>query len=310
MLERLRIGWRHLIGGNPLEAKNSVGHAGRFSFAAACAGLLVLTSLLAMPAFAVAKGGAAPSRMVSTNVCTDQYAMLIAGEGQLLSVSHLASDPHASVMVEAAKAYKTNHGRAEEIFLMQPDLVLAGTYTARATVELMRRLGFRVELFEPVKDFSDVREQMVRIGKLLGREERAAELVAQLDAGLAAADGVASGKTAVAWSANSYAAGAGTFTDATMQAAGLTNPLAEQGIRGGGRVPLEVLLTVKPDLVITSATPYDAPARAQGNLRHQAFHDAFGGERQIGIPDAYWTCGTPFTLEAIRILRDAAGAAQ
>jgi iron complex transport system substrate-binding protein len=79
------------------------------------------------------------------NVCTDQLAMLIAGEGQLHSVSALASDPRTSAMAGEARAFPANHALAEEIFLMQPDLVLAGTFSARATVGLLRRLGFRVE---------------------------------------------------------------------------------------------------------------------------------------------------------------------
>lgn len=60
-------------------------------------------------------------------------------------------------MVEAAKAYPPNEGLAEEIYLMQPDLVLAGSFTSRATVEMLQRLGVRVELFEPIYGLDDPR---------------------------------------------------------------------------------------------------------------------------------------------------------
>lgn len=269
--------------------------------------ILAALALTGLACAAPARAEPPPARVVSINVCTDQYAMLIAGEGQLHSVSHLASDPYSSAMVEAAKVFAVNHGLAEEVFLMRPDLVLAGTYTARATVDLLRRLGFRVELFDPVSDFDDVREQMTRIGALLQRGERAAELVAELDAGLADLATGATGKTAISWSSNSYATGAGTFTDAVMQAAGLTNVLAERGVYGGARVPLETLLAEKPDLVVTGAVAYDRPALAQENFSHPAFRGYFGADRRVSVPDAYWICGAPFTLEAVRILRGAAG---
>lgn len=248
-----------------------------------------------------------PVRVVSINVCTDQLAMLIAGKDQLVSVSHLAADPHSSAMVAEAAAYKANHGLAEEVFLMRPDLVLAGTYTARATVELLRRLGFRVEEFAPANDFNDIREDIERIGQLLHREERAAELLGEVDAGLAELAALPpSAKSAISWSSNSYATGAGTLGDAVMRAAGLSNMAAARGIVGGARVPLETLLAARPDLVVTGATAYDRPALAQENFSHPAFRAFTAGGGRVAVPDPLWICGAPFTLEAARILRRAA----
>lgn len=247
-----------------------------------------------------------PARVVSINVCTDQLAMLIASEGQLVSVSHLAADPHSSAMAGEAAGYPANHGLAEEVFLMRPDLVLSGAYTARATVALLRRLGFHVEDFAPANDFDDVRNDIERIGKLLHREERAAELLAELDAGLAELAALpASEKSAISWSSNSYATGAGTLGDAVMQAAGLKNMAAERGITGGARVPLEMLLAERPDLVVTGSTAYDRPALAQENFSHPAFRAFTKDGGRASVPDALWICGAPFTLEAARILRRA-----
>lgn len=271
-------------------------------------GLLLGLALAGLTAAGAAAAQEPPRRVVSINVCTDQLAMLIAEPGQLHSVSHLATDPHSSAMVEEARSYVVNHGLAEEIFLMRPDLVLAGTYTARATVDLLRRLGFRVEPFAPVNDFADISEQIERIGALLGREERAAVLVAELDAGLAElASASPSGKIAASYSSNSYTTGAGTLTDSVMDAAGLRNMATEQGIEGGARIPLEMLLAARPDLIVTGTVAYDSPALAQENFSHPAFRAYADRGRSVSVPDRYWVCGAPFTLEAARILRRAAG---
>src|SRR5690606_17107712 len=153
-------------------------------------------------------------RVVSMNVCTDQLAMLIAGPGQLHAVSMLARDPNSSVMAKEAQGFAVNHALAEEIFLMEPDLVLAGTFSSRATVGLLRRLGIHVEEFAPARSFDDIRDNIVRIGALLDRQERAGELVAELDAGLAALSAApASGRSIALYDANSYTTGTGTLAN-------------------------------------------------------------------------------------------------
>ncbi|MEQ8452165.1 MAG: ABC transporter substrate-binding protein [Nitratireductor sp.] len=255
---------------------------------------------------ATAHAASAPKRVVSMNLCTDQLAMLIADEDQLHSVSHLAADPGASVLAGRAGAYVVNHGLAEEIFLMRPDLVIAGTYTTRTTVALLRRLGFRVEEFAPETGFDDIRQNIARMGAILGRRDRAAALTAALDAGLAAlAASPAEGAVAV-YSSNSYTVGPGSLADAVIAETGLDNIAAAMGISGAGRLPLESLIAADPDLVVTGAQRFDDPALAQENFRHPAFRAFARQTAEVDIPDKYWLCGAPFTLIAARILKRAA----
>lgn len=272
------------------------------ALARALAASLVLTTIFPISAF----GGEPPAqRVVSMNLCTDQLAMLIAAPGQIESVSFLASEKGTSMLIEEAAQYRPNHGQAEEVFLMQPDLVLAGTYTAQATVGLLKELGFRVEQFEPENSFDDVRTNLVRMGKLLGREQRAAELVAELDKGLAelaAAKGPP--KNAALYYANSYTSGSGTLADAIVKAAGLDNLGEQLGFKGMARLPLELLVYADPDLIIEGDSQYSAPALAKENFSHPALQGLSG--RIVKISDEYTICGAPFTLEASRILQRAA----
>ena len=110
-----------------------------------------------------------PARVVSLNLCTDQMAMLLAPEA-LVALSPIARDPTSSPMAAEAENYPITDGTAEDIFLMAPDLVLAGSYSERATVDLLRRLGIRVEEFAPPQSLEDMKVQMRRMGTLLGRE--------------------------------------------------------------------------------------------------------------------------------------------
>lgn len=248
-----------------------------------------------------------PKRVVSVNLCTDQMAMLIADEGQLYSVSYLASDAGSSVLAEQAGKYAINHGLAEEIFLMQPDLVIAGTFSTRTTVDLLRRLGFRVEEFAPENSFADVRANLLRMGAILAREQRAAELVAELDRGLARlAASTVTQKSVALYYANSYTSGSGTLADAIVKVSGLRNIGDALGFAGTVRLPLELLLLADPDLVVAEDNRYEAPALAQENFIHPAFKAIASGDHTVAVPSKYTICGAPFTLEAARMLQDAA----
>lgn len=272
-------------------------------------------SMMVRAAFAVlfiactgnAEATEAPKRVVSLNVCTDQLAMLIAGEGQLHSVSNLAADPNSSVLAEQAKDYVINHGLAEEVFLMHPDLVLAGTYTTRTTVGLLRRLGVRVEEFTPESSIGDIRANMARMGEMLGRQERAGELIAEFDQGLADLAANPPPRRSVAlYEPNGYTSGAGTLVDAIVAAAGLENIADRFGLVGTVQLPLELLVLAAPDLLVGGWDGHGAPALAEQIFMHPAYRALLGSADGVTVPAPYTICGAPFTLEAARRLQAAA----
>lgn len=251
---------------------------------------------------------AAPQRVVSMNLCTDQLAMLMASEGQLLSVSHLARDPGGSVLFEEAKRYAVNHGLAEEIFMMRPDLVVAGTFTNRASVAMLRRLGFRVEEFPPSYSFAEIRDQIRRMGKLLEREARAEELVQELNRRLTETtlrDPTRRPLAALQY-ANNYTSGTNTLASEGVERAGLENLGARLGLQGTVRLPLEVLVMSAPNLIVGSVRQWARPALAYQTFEHPALRAVVHGRELAFIPDKYWICGAPFTAEAVKILTEKA----
>ena len=87
---------------------------------------------------------AAPQKIVSLNLCTDQLLMLLADPDQIASLSKIVDDPNVSFLAEKSAEFKKNRGDAEEIFMNSPDLVVAGVYTEKATVQILQLLGVRV----------------------------------------------------------------------------------------------------------------------------------------------------------------------
>lgn len=265
--------------------------------AATLAVLLASVALFFAPQPAVS---AAPKRVVSINLCTDQLAMLIADQGQLLSVSILATDPRSSAMVEAAAAYPANHGLAEEIYLMQPDLVLAGRFSARASVEMLERLSIPVEIFDPAYSLDDVTDRLRQMGVVLGRQDHAEAMIADFKADLASyRTEVAARPRAALYYANGYTAGDKTLAGQILTTAGLANIAAEAGFDAAGFLPLEVLAMAQPDTVITSR-PYPGGSRSEEIMRHPVIEELRRARPESSVTDSDWVCGTPFVLRAIK----------
>lgn len=267
-------------------------------FAARSRALALALAALAGAGASSAAAQEAPRRVVSVNACTDQLAMLIADEDQLRSVSWLAADPRVSAMAADAAAFPLNRGRAEEVFLLRPDLVIAGAYTGRASADMLRRLGVRVETFEPAARLEDVAAHLRRMGELLGRTERAEAIAADFEVRLARLrTEIERRPRAALYYANGYTAGDRSLAGQILVAAGLSNVASGAGFPDGGTMPLELLVTAAPDLLV-EGEPYPGASRAEAILEHPALSALRGAERGR-LADSDWTCGTPFVLRAV-----------
>ena len=267
--------------------------------------------IAATVALGLASGAAAmPARVVSMNLCTDQLAMLLAAPGQLVSVSFLAADPLSSAMVTEAAAYPKNHGQAEEVFLMHPDLVLAGTYTTRASVDLLRRLGVQVAVIDAPTSLDGVGGAMRAVGAALGRNAEADAMTDRFDADLAAlrARALPPDRAAI-YAPRGFTSGPGTIADDILRAAGFRNVAADAGITGYARLPLERLVLAAPDALVT-AQHYPGASRPEAILSHPVLRDMLAriGPPQVAGPD--WDCGTPKLIGAIAALQAAHPAAR
>ena len=255
-------------------------------------------ALAVLVASAIPVWADAPARVVSMNLCTDQLAMMLAAPGQLVSVSHLASEVQSSSMVEEARAYPMNRGQVEQVFLMRPDLVLAGTYTQVATVDLLRRLGVDVVQVPPATSLTEAVEQLRLVGRALGQEAKADAMADAFASEIAAARFDGSPRTAAFYYPNGYTTGSGTLANEVLELTGFTNIGATSGVTGGGILPLERLVMAGPELIVTSER-YPGASRSEDILVHPALRAV---QARAGVEltsDADWVCGTPHLMRAI-----------
>lgn len=255
---------------------------------------------------ALTMGGAAlaaPQRVVSMNLCTDLLAMMVSGPDQVVSVTYISHDPRSSPMAEEAAKYGVNHGLAEEIYLLKPDLVIAGEYSTATTTALLKRLGIPVVVFPVENDFEGMRANITAMGELLGRQEKAADLLREFDADLAAitAQGPPSHSAALYY-ADGFTAREDSLASRIIEAAGFSNIASSAGLTGGGVLPLEALVMAHPDLLIRGK--HYGTSRAEDVLSHPALRFLTGHEQPV-LADSDWSCGTPHILRAINGINEA-----
>ena len=266
---------------------------------------------LASGALAAAFADAAaakPERIVSLNICTDQLLLLLVEPERIASLSFFARDPEYSALAARAHGLRTNQGSIEEILPLAPDLVLAGTFTTRATVFLLRRLGYRVVEVPPETSFAEARANIGRVAAAVGEPTRGEALIAELDRALGEVRAAAQKPLAAFYWANGFTSGRGTLANAVAEHAGFSNLAAVRGVRGIAQLPLERLLAAEPDLVILGRR-HDGAALANETFLHPALRHFLQARTTASVPDSLWVCGTPLLAEAAARLAAARDAA-
>ncbi|MES9858052.1 MAG: ABC transporter substrate-binding protein [Sedimenticola sp.] len=255
---------------------------------------------------ATAQASDRPGKVLSANLCTDQLLLFLADPDQIASVSHLALEPNSSYMAEAAKKYPINHSQVEELLAQQPDLIVTGAFTQRSMVELMRKLGYSVEIFTPAANIDEIRNNIRRMAKLLGHDQRGEALIQQMDRRIREATSNLPVKTipALFYQPRGYTSGKNTLHDEALKLTGWRNISAEQGIVGYNAIDLETVLLAKPEQFFTSAYAPGSTSLGQKQLQHPALKRITAGRPMIDIDFRYWICGGPMIADAIERLAE------
>jgi iron complex transport system substrate-binding protein len=247
-----------------------------------------------------------PERIVSLNMCVDELLLRLADPRNIASITWLSRDPRNSNVAELAQTIPVNHGLAEEIIPLQPDLVIAGIYTARPAVAMLKRTGGPLVEVGVPKSIAEVRQQIRDVATRIGEREKGESVIAAMDARLSAlpAPSPAPRPRAIVLNPNGATVGKGTLVDEIMTRAGLTNVAAELAIDNYGQIPLEAVVASGVDVLIVSASRDGPPALATEILRHPVLSELSDRTRVVVMPGRLWNCGGPAVVEAIgRLMR-------
>jgi iron complex transport system substrate-binding protein len=253
--------------------------------------------------------GAAPQRIVSLNLCADELVLRLGAPGTVKSVTWLARDAMLSNVATLARTVPVNRGLAEDVVPLAPDLVIAGAYTTRTAVALLRRLNIEVlELGVPTS-VDEALEQIRAVAAALGTPENGVQLTTEIRdglAGLPVSREQLAQPIAALYQPNGFTIGKGSLVNDLLIRAGLRNLAVERRIDNYGALPLEWLLLAQPDLLVVNAAEDRGPALAYEVLRHPALVQRYRGDRVVGVPSAWWSCPGPRLVDAVQRLRQAA----
>jgi iron complex transport system substrate-binding protein len=250
---------------------------------------------------------AAPQRIVSLNLCTDELLLRLVEPARIVSVTWLARDAGASNVAERAAHVAVNHGSAEEVIPSAPDLVLIGEYTTASASALLRRTGFRVETLPLVRSFDEADRRIREFGAIVGAGPQADALAGSISAALAqqsAPEGLRPPR-ALVLNPNGFTAGPDTLADAVIAQAGLFNVARTLGSGHYGQLPLEKVAALDIEVLIISGNEQRGASLSTDLLHHPLLRHLASTMEIVTVPERRWGCAGPELVEALATLRRA-----
>lgn len=245
-----------------------------------------------------------PKRIVSINLCADELLLLLADPAQISALTHLSQDQGASYFQTEALAYPTTKGLAEEVLPFKPDLVIAGEYGGIQTVNLLKKLGLRVETLPLANNMQQVFGNIELIAKLTGHPERGADIVKAMQERLAQLPRVeASAPLAAVYDPNGYTVGPESLRGQSMTLAGWRNAGELAGVRDYGSLDLETMVRLQPDVLIDSPYTINTYSRAEALSKHPALRGAHLNPHVISVPSNMTICDGPWIMDTIETLQ-------
>jgi iron complex transport system substrate-binding protein len=125
---------------------------------------------------------AAPRRVASLNLCTDELLLLLARPEQIASVTHLARQEAETPLWREALRYPQNDGSLLSVVDRRPDLIVTMGGGTRDRLGIAARLGIKTLDLVFAQTLGDVGENVRRLASAIGRPEAGAAVLRRMNA--------------------------------------------------------------------------------------------------------------------------------
>ena len=240
-------------------------------------------------ALAAGASPAPPKRIVSLNLCSDQYLLALADRGQIAGLTRNARDPELSAAAAQVGHIPLLSGSAEELLVIRPDLVIGIAPQLTPAVVALPGQSFRFFDLQDAATYNEMVVQIRRVAAAVGHPERGEALIARMDRRLARLPKTKNSGVAAYYQRRGFLTGAGTLVDDLMRRAGLTNLAAKLGKPAFSQMSLEELLAAQPDYLIVES----AAERVQDEGTAMLHHPLLKTIRRLRIPQAWTVCAGP-----------------
>ncbi len=246
------------------------------------------------------QGIAAPQRIMSLKLCTDQVLMDLVPASRIASISFLSRESAALKAWPQAAAIPINHNTAEEVLAVHPDLVLTDNFTAPAMRAVLARSGAKILEVPEARNFGEIRAVMRLVGDAVGARPKAEALIARMDETLRrlAATVPARPIRVAGWGGGGFVPGRDGLFNTILAAAGAVSVAPG----GGGYYDVESLIAAKPDVLAYGDNYSDMPTLRADQNDHPALLKLYG-KRRVSYPSPFYGCGLPQSADAAAALR-------
>lgn len=250
-----------------------------------------------------------PQRILSGVLASDEILTALVPPERLAGVTYLVDEPGLSEVARLLPADLPRvHAEAETLLALQPDLVVLASYTRATTVRLLASAGVPVVRFQWYRSFADIMNSIRMLAAAVGAEANGARLVADMQRRIATVETRAQGlaRPRVLYvGGGGYSAGRDTLIDAMITLAGGHNVARDVNLQGQGRLPLEVAVSLRPEVILVSEW-----ARLQGSSRTATFQHhpvwtavpAVREGRVYGINGAWLSSVSHYSVKALEAI--------
>ena len=254
---------------------------------------------------AASQSAQTPRRIVSLNPCLDAILLEVADPAQIRALSHYSHDPAQSSVVEAARRFPVTYETAEEILLLEPDLVLASIHSSPSTRRALEQMNIPVAAFGVPGTVEESHRQIRDVAATVGHPERGEALIRRIDAALDDLRPPPGSKPipTLILQPGGFSPGRGTLQNDLLTRAGLDNVSDRYGVDFWGVVRLEELVADPPRLVLAGEGGASALSGGDRLLSHPVLKRLQGRMVTSPYPRHLLYCGGPTLLHAARYLR-------
>jgi len=239
-----------------------------------------------------------PARIVSLNLCSDQYLLALADPGQIAALTRYARDPQMSAAAEQAKAVPVFNATAEEVLALDPDLVIGAPARRSGIMAVLAPQHYPTAPFHPTENYAEIVAQIRTVAKAVGHAGRGEALIARMDAELARLPRSGAGRVAAYYQRRGYLTGTGTLIDDLMTRTGLVNLAGKLGKPALSQLSLEEMVVARPDYLLVEDSTALVADQGTELLHHPALRDI----PRLHLPQAWTVCGGPAYVLAARSL--------
>lgn len=118
-----------------------------------------------------------PQRIISLSPALTEELYLLEAQDRLIANTIYCKRPPAAEKKE--KIGTVMRVNLEKIIYLEPDLVLAKSYGNQKQIKKLRSLGIRVKVFPDAKNFHEICEEFIDLGKIVGMESKSKQIVSK-----------------------------------------------------------------------------------------------------------------------------------